>query len=137
MVDKSLFSHSSDEWATPQDLFDKLDEEFHFEIDVCATEENAKCAKYFTAESDGLKQNWGRSVIWCNPPYSDIKSWAKKCSEHNGIAVMLVPSRTDTKWFHDYCYGKAELRFIKGRLHFNGSKNSAPFPSMLVIFRNL
>lgn len=133
----TLFSHKSDEWETPQDFFDKVNEEFDFEIDVASTRENHKCAGYFTPEDDGLNQDWGKATVWCNPPYSNIRDWAKKCSEHKGTAVMLVPARTDTKWFHDYCYKKpnVELRFIKGRLKFSG-QGSAPFPSMLVIFRN-
>lgn len=131
----TLFSHKSDEWETPQDFFDKVNEEFDLEIDVAATPENRKCAGYFTAEDDGLSQDWGKARVWCNPPYSNIKDWAKKCSEHKGLAVMLVPARTDTKWFHEYCYNKlnVEIRFIKGRLKFSG-QGSAPFPSMLVIF---
>lgn len=134
---ETLFSHKSDEWETPQALFDELNEEFHFERDVCATAYNTKCEWFYPPEEDGLSQDWGKQTVWCNPPYSDIKSWCKKCSEHNGIAVMLVPARTDTKWFHEYCYNKpdVEIRFIKGRLKFGNSKNSAPFPSMLVIFR--
>lgn len=128
-----MFSHKSDEWETPQDLFDRLDAEFHFDLDVCATDDNHKCAKYYTLKQDGLSQEW-HGTVWCNPPYSNIKEWAKACYEY-GNAVMLVPSRTDTKWFHDYVYNKSEIRFIKGRLKFGDSNNSAPFPSMIVIFR--
>ena len=131
-----LFSHNSDEWETPQDLFDELNKEFKFQVDVCATRDNYKCPLYFSPFLDGLKSDWGPFYsVWCNPPYSNIAAWAKKCSEHDGIAVMLVPARTDTKWFHEYCYNKpnVEIRFIKGRLKFSG-KGSAPFPSMLVIF---
>lgn len=131
-----LFSHSTDEWGTPQDFFDELDKEFHFELDVAASCENYKCDWFFTSDENGLEEDWGSVTAWCNPPYSNIKEWAKKCSEHRGVAAMLVPARTDTKWFHDYCYNKpyVEIRFIKGRLKFSNSKNSAPFPSMLVIF---
>lgn len=140
---KTLFSHKSNEWETPQDFFDKLDKEFHFDIDVCATNDNAKCAVYFGLDNgvDGLstpwEMPWGPATVWCNPPYSNIKEWARKCFKHKGTAVMLVPARTDTKWFHDYCYKKkgVELRFIKGRLKFGDGKNSAPFPSMVVVFR--
>lgn len=139
---ETLFSHKSDEWETPQDFFDKLNEEFDFDLDVCATKDSAKCAVYYGLDNgvDGLKAEWGMpwgpAKVWCNPPYSNIKEWAKKCSEHKGIAVLLVPARTDTKWFHEYCYNKpcVEIRFIKGRLKFGGSQNSAPFPSMVVIF---
>lgn len=134
MITSGLFTSNTPEWATPQDFFDKLDSEFHFDLDVCATAENAKCKRFFTKEQDGLSQQWG-GVIYMNPPYGrEIVKWVKKCSEYNGTAVALLPARTDTRWFHDYIYGKAEIRFIKGRLKFGGSKNSAPFPSMVVIF---
>jgi len=137
MLTKGLFTSTTDEWSTPQDFFDRLDKEFHFELDVCANHENHKCAKYFTKADDGLSMTWGGGVvIWCNPPYGrEIGKWVAKCAEHSGTAVMLLPARTDTRWFHDYIYGKAEIRFIKGRLRFGDSKNSAPFPSMVVIFR--
>lgn len=136
-ISRVLFSHKSDEWETPQDLYDKLNTEFRFDVDVCANEQNTKCERFFTIEKDGLRQDWKTLTAWCNPPYSNIKDWAKKCSEHKGTAVMLVPARTDTKWFHEYCNNKdgVEIRFIKGRLKFGNSKNSAPFPSMLIIFR--
>lgn len=136
---ESLFSTGKNDWETPQDLFDQLDDEFHFTLDPCATDETAKCDYYFTEEDDGLIQDWGDEIVFCNPPYSDRQQteWVRKCYEHSlngGIAVMLIPARTDTKRFHDYIYGKAEIRFLRGRLHFGGSKNSAPFPSMIVIF---
>ena len=130
-----LFSSKTDQWATPQDFFDKLDAEFHFETDVCATADNAKCARYFTPEMDGLKQEW-TGVCWCNPPYGrKIGQWVKKAAESNATVVMLIHARTDTAWFHDYIYGKAEIRFVRGRLKFGGSKINAPFPSMVVVFR--
>jgi phage N-6-adenine-methyltransferase len=140
-----LFSSSSDNWATPQDFFDKLNEEFHFTLDVCATPENAKCERYFTPEMDGLKQEW-TGVCWCNPPYSQIKQWIQKASEsasNGATVVMLIPARTDTSYWHQYIWDTehhrprpgVEVRFIKGRLKFGGSKNSAPFPSAVVIFR--
>lgn len=129
------FSSKTDQWATPQNFFDRLNEEFHFELDVCADEKNTKCKKFFTEEMDGLKMQWG-GVNWMNPPYGrEIGKWVKKASE-NPLTVCLLPARTDTRWFHDYILGKAEIRFIKGRLKFGDSKNSAPFPSMVVIFRN-
>ena len=134
MITSGLFTSNTPEWATPQDFFNKLDEEFHFDLDVCATPENAKCEKYFTKNDDGLSQQWG-GVVYCNPPYGrEIGKWVEKCSKYDGIAVMLLPARTDTRWFHDFIYGKSEIRFIKGRLKFGGSKNSAPFPSMVVVF---
>ena len=132
-----MFSKKSDEWATPQNLFDKLNEEFGFTLDPCATKENTKCEKYFTQQEDGLYQSWCNEVVFCNPPYSQIKEWVKKCYDEAGSAikiVLLIPARTDTRYFHDYIYHKSEIRFIKGRLKFGDSKNSAPFPSMIVIF---
>ena len=136
MITRGLFSSATDMWETPQNFFDELDKEFHFSCDVCATRENAKCAKFYTPEQDGLKQTWGGGILWLNPPYGrEIGKWVKKASESNATVVCLLPARTDTRWFHDYIYGKAEIRFVRGRLRFGGSKNSAPFPSMVVIFR--
>ena len=130
-----LFSSKTCLWETPQDFFDKLNEEFHFDLDVCALPENAKCNRYFTPDQDGLKQEWN-GVCWCNPPYGkDIGKWLKKAYESNTIVVCLVPSRTDTRWFHEWVLGKAEIRFVKGRLKFGGSKQSAPFLSIVVIYR--
>lgn len=134
-----MFSSKSDEWATPQTFFDEVNEEFNFDLDVCATEDNHKCAAYFSIEEDGLKQSWTGHHVWCNPPYSEIDKWVAKSfyeSKHdNTIVVMLIPSRTDTRYFHNYILNRAEVRFVKGRLKFGDGKNSAPFPSMLVIFR--
>ena len=121
------------EWSTPQGLFDELDKEFHFTLDPCATKRNAKCAKFYTKKDDGLSKDWSDETVFMNPPYGrEIGKWVKKISEQGGVA--LLPARTDTKWFHNYIYKKADVRFIKGRLKFGGSKNSAPFPSMLVVF---
>lgn len=133
-----MFSSKTDLWATPQAFFNKLDEEFHFNLDVCATNENAKCLSYYTKFDDGLSKPW-RGVCWCNPPYGrEIGKWVRKAflsSMEGATVVMLVPARTDTAWFHDYIYHKAEIRFVRGRLKFGDSKNSAPFPSMVVVFR--
>ena len=135
-----MFSSKSNEWATPQDFYDKLNEEFNFTLDPCATHENAKCDIYYTVVDNGLKQDWGGETVFCNPPYGRaIKDWVKKCHEEskkpNTTVVMLIPARTDTRYFHDYIYNKVkEIRFIKGRLKFGNSKNSAPFPSMVVVF---
>ena len=130
-----MFSSKTDMWATPQDLFDELNAEFHFETDVCAVPSNAKCKEYYTPLDDGLSQEWS-GVCWCNPPYGrEIGKWVKKAATSKALTVMLIPARTDTKWFHDYVYNKAETRFIKGRLKFGGAQNSAPFPSMIVVFR--
>ena len=137
-----MFSSATDNWSTPQDFFDKLNDEFHFTLDVCADETNHKCEHYYTKEIDGLSRPW-IGTIWCNPPYGrKIGEWVRRAyiSSQIGSAtvVMLLPARTDTRWFHDYIYNKSntEIRFIKGRLKFGGCKNSAPFPSMVVIFRS-
>jgi len=137
------FSSESVEWETPQELFDKLNAKFHFETDVCATSENAKCARYYTPEEDGLRQNW-QGVCWMNPPYGrEVGKWVRKAYDSalqgDATIVCLLPSRTDTAWWHDYVLrakleGFADIRFLRGRLKFVGSKNSAPFPSVLVFF---
>lgn len=135
-VNQGMFSSATDEWPTPQEFFDALNSEFGFELDVCATPENAKCQKYFSKEDDGLSQTWS-GICWMNPPYGrQIGAWVKKAYEsaQNGATVVcLLPARTDTAWWHDYCM-KGEMRFIRGRLKFGGSKNSAPFPSAVIIF---
>lgn len=133
-----MFSSKTDLWETPQEFFDQMNDEFGFELDVCALPENAKCKRYYTPEMDGLSQPWD-GVCWCNPPYGrNIGKWVEKAYKESqnkkNYIVMLLPARTDTRWFHDYIYGKAEIRFIRGRLKFGGCKNSAPFPSMVVVF---
>ena len=139
MISPTLYTSRTDEWATPQNFFDKLNEEFHFTLDPCASTENHKCDKYYTKEQNGLSFDWGKEVVFCNPPYGkEIKYWCEKAyrsSLGGATVVFLVHSRTDTRWFHDWVYGKAELRFIKGRLKFGGSSNSAPFPSLVAIYR--
>lgn len=143
------FSTGKDDWGTPQDLFDALDREFGFTLDPCADDSNHKCDKYYTVEQDGLSQDWNGETVFCNPPYSRKTknnagqiTWVKKCyeeSQKGNTVVMLIPARTDTIMFHDYILGKAEIRFIKGRVKFEiageKSKDPAPFPSMIVIFR--
>lgn len=135
-----MFSSATDNWATPQDFFDNLNAEFHFDLDVCADESNHKCDKYYTKEQDGLTMPW-TGIVWCNPPYGrEIGLWVRKAlfaSVGGATVVMLIPARTDTKWFHDYIYkrGNVEIRFVRGRLKFGNSKNSAPFPSMVVVFK--
>ncbi len=134
-----LFSSKTDDHSTPQDFFDKLNEEYNFELDVCATASNAKCSNFFTKEQDALKQNW-EGTCWMNPPYGrDIILWMEKAyKEHKknkNTIVCLVPVRTDTNWWHSYVEGKAKVKFIKGRLKFGNSANSAPFPSALVIYK--
>ena len=133
------FSSKTDLWATPHWLFEKLDAEYNFELDVCASTENAKCRRYFTKEQDGLSKEWtGR--CWMNPPYGrQIGAWIKKAYDsvktgRANLVVCLLPARTDTRWFHDYCI-KGTVEFLRGRLKFGDAKNSAPFPSMIVVFR--
>lgn len=139
MNTKGVFSSATDEWSTPQELFDELNEKYHFDLDPCADEANHKCSLYYTKEQNGLMQPWEGHNVFCNPPYGrEIGKWVKRGCEQgklpNTLVVMLLPARTDTKWFHDFIYGKAEIVFLRGRLKFGGSKNSAPFPSMIVIF---
>ena len=134
------FSSESNEWGTPQDLYNELDEQYGFTLDPCATKENAKCDKYYTKEDDGLLQDWRDEVVFMNPPYGrEISKWIEKAyteSLHGDcIVVCLIPSRTDTKYWHDFIFSKAhKIMFIKGRLKFSGHKNSAPFPSAIVVF---
>lgn len=134
-----MFSSKSEMWETPQEFFDKLNKEFNFTLDAAAIKENTKCKRFYSPEDNGLLQPW-YGTVWCNPPYCrQTGQWVKKAHDEsiqNGCTVViLLPSRTDVSWFHDYIIGNAEIRFIRGRLKFGGSKNSAPFPSMVVIFR--
>ena len=133
-------------WCTPQDFFDELNAEFSFVLDAAATDKTAKCAAYYTPETDGLTSSWniGRGAVFCNPPYGrEIKRWVQKAFEMgqkpDTLVVMLLPARTDTSYFHNYIQGKAEIRFIRGRLRFTdewgGVYDVAPFPSMLAIYR--
>ena len=132
------FKSQTDEWSTPQDVFDKLNAEFGpFDLDPCATAENAKCKRFYSREENGLNHSWAFARVWMNPPYGRVIGlWMKKAfeeSKRGALVVCLVPARTDTAWWHDFAiYGK--IRFIRGRLKFGGSKNSAPFPSAIVIF---
>lgn len=130
------YSSETPEWATPQDLFDLLDSEFGFTLDVCATAENAKCARFFTEDDDGLRQDWDGEVCWMNPPYGRaIGDWMQKAYSESDEAtvVCLVPARTDTDWWWDYAR-HGEVRFLHGRLKFGDAETGAPFPSALVIF---
>lgn len=132
-----MFSSKSDIWATPQDFFNNLNAEFNFTLDPCALPDNAKCSKFYTPEQNGLKQDWSNETVFCNPPYSDIKNWVEKAyneAKRGAKVVMLIPARTDTRYFHDFIYGKHEIRFVRGRLKFGDQKNLAPFPSMVVVF---
>ena len=137
---KGMYTSNTDDWATPMYFFEELNKEFNFTLDPCASHKNHKCKKYFTIDDDGLSKDWQGNVVFVNPPYGRvIGDWVSKSYEEslkkNTTVVMLVPARTDTRWFHDYIYNKAEVRFVKGRLKFGDGKNSAPFPSMVVIFR--
>lgn len=133
-----IFSSKTDLWETPQEFFDQLNDEFGFDLDVCALPENAKCASYYTPDQDGLSKPWD-GVCWCNPPYGrQIKKWVAKAASSvadGATVVMLLPARTDTQWFHRYIYHQAEIRFVPGRLKFGGARWNAPFPCMVVIFR--
>ena len=139
-----LLSSKNMNWCTSQDIFDELNNEFGFVIDVAATEDTKKCDRCYTVETDGLSSSWSvGGAVFCNPPYGrEIGKWVKKAyDEHfktNHPIVMLIPARTDTSYFHNYIYGIAEIRFIRGRLKFTDeygvAKDPAPFPSMVVVF---
>lgn len=142
-MNPALLSSKNMCWCTPQDFFDKLNEEFRFVLDPAATEKTAKCPLYYTPETDGLSQSWNRGgAVFCNPPYgSEIGKWVKKAydeAQKGQTIVLLLPARTDTKYFHDYIYGKAEIRFLRGRLRFTDedgkASDPAPFPSMIVLY---
>ena len=134
-----MFSSKTNEWATPQWFFDELCAEFNFTLDPASTRENAKCIKHYTVDEDGLSQDWSGETVFCNPPYGrETKKWVEKAyfeSKKGVTTVLLLPCRPDVSYFHDYILPFAEVRFIRGRLKFGGSKNSAPFPSMVAIFR--
>lgn len=138
--ERAMFSSVKEDWYTPRDFFAKLDAEFHFTLDPASSHDNALCEKHYTEEEDGLSQSWGGETVFVNPPYCHkTKYWVHKCYEEskqdNTVIVALLPCRPDVGWFHDYVLGKAEVRFIRGRLKFGGSKQSAPFPSMICIWR--
>jgi phage N-6-adenine-methyltransferase len=132
------YSGNTDLWSTPQRVFDQLDAEFHFSTDVCALPENAKCKRFYSPEEDGLSRHW-TGVCWMNPPFGGrgkIDPWIKKAYESacsgNATIVCLVPARTGSPWFWEYC-SKGEIRFIKSKLYFSG-QGAAPFNSAIVIF---
>lgn len=140
MINGALFSTGKNDWETPQDFFDALNSEFHFTLDPCADHNNHKCDKYYTVKENGLIQDWKNEIVYCNPPYSskEQNEWVRKCYEESRHAtvVMLLPARTDTERFHRYILPYAEIRWVRGRLKFGGAKDSAPFPSMVVVFKN-
>lgn len=120
MKTEVMFSSKSDLWETPQELFDRLNAIHHFNTDVCALPNNAKCADFYTPEQDGLAQEW-KGSCWCNPPYGrEISRWVEKAAKSFAKVVMLLPARTDTKWFHDYCLPFGKIEFIRGRIKFGG-----------------
>ena len=141
MITEGLMSSNTDQWATPKELFDELNDEFEFTLDACASAWNFKHENYFDESQNGLKQEW-TGTVWMNPPYGrEIGTWMRKAYESalNGATVVcLVPARTDTKWFHEYAF-KGEVRFLKGRVKFvshdSNESKPAPFPSAIVIFR--
>lgn len=141
MVSKTLFSSNKDNWSTPQYLFDDLNKEFHFTLDPASDDDNAKCDRHYTLLDDGLSKSWAGERVWLNPPYGKtISVWMEKAykeSVNGACVVCLVPARTDTQWFHNWVINRpnVEIRFIKGRLKFGGSKQSAPFPSMIVVYK--
>jgi phage N-6-adenine-methyltransferase len=137
-INKGMLSSNTDQWATPQDFFDKLNAAYGpFTTDVCADASNTKCKNFFTKEQNGLAQVW-TGKCWMNPPYGrDIGKWMEKAHQswqEGATVVCLVPARTDTKWWHHFA-AKGEVIFVRGRLKFGDSKNSAPFPSAVIIFK--
>jgi len=137
-LNNGLMSSDRGDWETPQDFFDALDAEFGFTLDAAASSHNAKCARYWTEEDDALVQRW-KGIVWCNPPYGRVVSdFVKKGFEEaqkGATVVMLLPARTDTRWWHDWVMKAAEIRLVRGRLRFVGAKSSAPFPSAVAVFR--
>ena len=136
---KGLTSTGNIVAETPKYLFDRISSIFNFSLDVCALPENAKCESYYTPKDDGLSKPW-RGGVWCNPPYGrEISSWVKKAyeesqKEYNSFVLMLLPARTDTRWWWEYVQGKATLFFIKGRVKFGDHNVGAPFPSVLALY---
>jgi len=132
------FSSETDMWATPQDFFDKLNFIYSFTLDPCSTKDNAKCSHFFTEQDNGLNQDWAGHRVFMNPPYGrTIGQWMKKAYEESlkgALVVCLVPARTDTAWWHNFAI-KGDIEFLRGRLKFGDAKNSAPFPSAVVVFK--
>jgi phage N-6-adenine-methyltransferase len=138
MLNDSLFASECVDWETPAELYAVLNAEFHFDLDPCANCQNAKCARYFTENDDGLLQPW-TGIVWVNPPYGrGIAHWLDKAllSANAGATVVcLVPARTDTRWWHRYCMSSDEIRLLDRRLTFAGADNKATFPAAIVVFR--
>lgn len=145
-MNREVFSRTKktiDDWETPDYFFKLLDKEFHFTLDPCATKENRKCKKFYSKEINGLNQDWENEIAFVNPPFSRIKEWVKKCykegQKENTIVVMILPSRTDTQYWHNYIMKAHEIRFCKGRVNFliNGKKpkNGSTFPLAIIVFK--
>jgi site-specific DNA-methyltransferase (adenine-specific) len=147
---ETMFSSQSAEWETPQDFFDRLNQTHNFTLDPCSTLANTKCPTHYVKAQDGLSQDWGGHKVFVNPPYGrEMKRWVKKSFEEsqkpNTTVVMLIPARTDTQYWHDYCMKADIIYFVKGRLHFKNkaaadytgkTKTSpAPFPSAVIVFK--
>ena len=133
--DNNRFASKKQEYETPKKLFDKLNEEFNFTIDVCADTHNKKVENFYSEEDNALTKDWN-GVCWMNPPYKDLKIWVEKAYKESlkgAIVVCLIPARTNTNWWHEYCM-KGEIRFIKGRPKFKGCKYGLPQPLAIVIF---
>jgi site-specific DNA-methyltransferase (adenine-specific) len=137
-LNSGLFTSARGDWRTPQALFADLNDEFRFTLDACATPDNALIPRFFSPEEDALSQDW-EGVVYCNPPYGrEISRWTHKArteAERGATVVCLLPSRTDTRWWHEDVMQASEIRFLRGRLHFDESGNRAPFPSAIAIFR--
>lgn len=138
---RGKFDSARQDWETPGELFDRIDEEFGFTLDVAASAENRKVEAFISAEQDAMAVPWGRNVCWLNPPYGRghrLSAWVRKAYEEslNGTTtVMLIPARTNTNWFHDYCLAHGEVRFVRGRPKFGGAEHGLPQPLCFVIFR--
>ncbi|MCC6117631.1 phage N-6-adenine-methyltransferase [Lactiplantibacillus plantarum] len=145
MINQGLFTSNKEDWETPSDFFNDLNKKYHFKWDLAASDDNAKCSNYFTHDDNSLEQNWGGldGNLFINPPYGrELKLWVEKASKTHlksgQYLVMLIPSRTDTSYWHDYIFNHAEIEFLRGRLKFEVggiSGDSAPFPSALVIYK--
>jgi len=133
------FMSKTNEYETPQHFFDKLNHAFKFTLDPCATKANAKCEKFYTVKENGLLQSWKDEVVFMNPPYGrSISKWVEKAytesRDSNATVVALIPARTDTAYWHEFIFNKAEVNFLRGRLKFSNMKSGAPFPSALVLY---
>ena len=138
-INKNRFNAKTTEWATPTDFFKPLNDEFHFTLDVCATAENTKVAKFFSPEQNGLVQSWIGNICWMNPPYGrNLIKWLEKAkheADYFGVTtVCLVPARTNTAWFHKICLKASEIRFVLGRPKFGDADHGLPQPLAVVIF---